>query len=208
MKTIPLELNGLTDIPPGKIANVAILLQMFAPPAGFSPMRAPFGYGLERIKGAEIERYRKLFRTVGNPWLWYSRLQMSDEELADTLDNRDVEAFALAGAGGDIGILELDFREPGEVELAFFGLVPGAIGGGLGRYLMAEAIARGFVRGSKRMWVHTCNFDHPKAMDFYIKSGFEPYSRAIEIADDPRLTGLLPRSAAPHVPLIEPQDNA
>ena len=208
METIPLKLDGYTDLPPGKLANVAILLQMFAPPEGFSPMRAPFGYALERLKGDSLERYRKLYRVVGGPWLWYLRLQLSDEDLTATLDSRDVEAFALSGAGGDIGILELDFREPGEVELAFFGLAPDAIGGGLGRYLMGEAISRGFVRGSKRMWVHTCNFDHPKALDFYIKSGFTPYSRCIEVADDPRLTGLLPRGAAPHVPLIEPQDNA
>jgi hypothetical protein len=37
---------------------------------------------------------------------------------------------------------------------------------------------------------------------FYIRSGFTPYRRQIEVADDPRLTGMLGRDAGPHVPII------
>ncbi|MCY4565611.1 MAG: GNAT family N-acetyltransferase, partial [Gammaproteobacteria bacterium] len=55
----------------------------------------------------------------------------------------------------------------------------------------------------RRLWVHTCTFDHPGALDFYIRTGFVPYRRQIEVADDPRITGVLPRSAAPQVPLLD-----
>jgi hypothetical protein len=51
--------------------------------------------------------------------------------------------------------------------------------------------------------VHTCTLDHPNALGFYLRSGFTPYARSVEIADDPRLHGVLPRSAAPHVPVME-----
>jgi hypothetical protein len=44
--------------------------------------------------------------------------------------------------------------------------------------------------------------DHPDALAFYIRSGFRPFRRQIEITDDPRLTGVLPETAAPHVPII------
>jgi hypothetical protein len=54
-----------------------------------------------------------------------------------------------------------------------------------------------------RFWLHTCTFDHPAAVGFYSRYGFKPYMRAIEVSADPRLTGLLPRSAAPQIPLIE-----
>jgi hypothetical protein len=36
-----------------------------------------------------------------------------------------------------------------------------------------------------------------------LRSGFTPYARSMEIADDPRLTGLLRRTAAPHVPIVK-----
>jgi hypothetical protein len=54
-----------------------------------------------------------------------------------------------------------------------------------------------------RVWLHTCSFDHPAALAFYQRAGFRPFRRQIEIADDPRLDGTVPRSAAAHVPIIE-----
>jgi hypothetical protein len=39
-----------------------------------------------------------------------------------------------------------------------------------------------------------------------MRSGFMPYDRTVEVLDDPRLTGMLPRTAAPQVPIIEPRD--
>jgi hypothetical protein len=35
-----------------------------------------------------------------------------------------------------------------------------------------------------------------------MKCGFRPYKRAIEVADDPRLRGILPEDAAPQIPII------
>jgi hypothetical protein len=67
---------------------------------------------------------------------------------------------------------------------------------------MNEAIRRAFRRDIERLFLHTCSLDHPGALDFYRRSGFVAYKRAIEVADDPRLTGALPLSAAPHIPVI------
>ena len=44
--------------------------------------------------------------------------------------------------------------------------------------------------------------DHPSALGFYRAQGFVPFARAVETFPDPRLTGHLPRDAAPHVPLL------
>jgi GNAT superfamily N-acetyltransferase len=108
--------------------------------------------------------------------------------------------------GERAGILELDFAStPGECEIAFFGVTPKAIGSGAGRYLMNEAIARAWSRPITRLWVHTCTHDHPSALAFYIRSGFTPYQRMIEIHDDPRVQGHLPETASPHIPLIKPR---
>ncbi len=68
---------------------------------------------------------------------------------------------------------------------------------------MAHAIALAWSRPIRRFWVHTCNFDHPSALAFYQRAGFRPYATMVEVTEDPRLLGLLPKSAAPHVPLFD-----
>ena len=108
----------------------------------------------------------------------------------------------MRGADQDVGLLELDFRVPGECELTFLGLTPECTGQGLGRALMQQAIDRAWSRPIARMWVHTCSYDHPSALRFYIKAGFTPCAVRVEVQVDPRLTGHLPRDAAPQVPVI------
>jgi GNAT superfamily N-acetyltransferase len=199
---VALNLDGFTDLPPGKIATVVTYLEMRErPPA--SKVQAPKAWTLQRID-TDHQRYRTLFRKVGEPWLWFSRAVMPDRKLAAILDNPKVEAYALHDGAADVGLLELDFRSEDEVELAFLGLVPGFIGKGAGRFLMNEAIRRAFAKPIRRFFVHTCTLDSPSALPFYIRSGFRPYRRALEVADDPRLLGFLPLDTAPHIPVLTP----
>lgn len=160
---------------------------------------------LERWEAPTLEKYRLLYRRVGEPWLWFSRLVMSDDELAAIIHHPDVMIWAVSDRRGiEVGILELDFREAGQCELAFFGLIPALNGKGHGRWLMAMALQAAWARkGVERLWVHTCTLDAPGALGFYIKSGFRPYQRQLETFPDPRLTGHLPREAAPQIPIIE-----
>jgi hypothetical protein len=67
---------------------------------------------------------------------------------------------------------------------------------------MNRALERAWSRPIKRLWVHTCTFDHAKAVPFYVRSGFRPFKRQIEICDDPRSTGVLSRDAARGVPIL------
>lgn len=202
-RAAPLGLaDGHTDLPPGKIAAVVTYLEMRQPPRRSLVSASASAMKLEPI-GADIDRYRALYRRVGEPWLWFSRLLMPEAELRAILASPDVEASALRHRGEDIGLLELDFRQADECELSFLGLVPEAIGAGAGRFLIESAVARAFARPIRRFWVHTCTLDHPAALGFYVHAGFIPYRRAIEIADDPRLSGHLPCSAAPHLPPLE-----
>ena len=105
-------------------------------------------------------------------------------------------------AGRDEGLLELDFRMGGACELKLFGVTGALIGTGAGRWLMNHAIEIAWSRSPRRVWVHTCTLDHPGALAFYIRSGFRPFRRHVEIEDDPRIKGVLARTAARHVPLI------
>jgi ribosomal protein S18 acetylase RimI-like enzyme len=163
-----------------------------------SPLR------LRRIEKPEPAQYHELFRRVGAPWLWFSRLIMPDEKLAAIIQHDDVELYVVEdGAGRDVGMLELDFREPGECELAFVGLLPELSGKGHGRWLLGEAVRLGFRDDVRRLHVHTCSLDHPAALGAYRRAGFVPFKRAIERFPDPRLLGVLPRDCAPQIPLID-----
>ena len=98
-------------------------------------------------------------------------------------------------------MLELDFREDGQCELAFIGLVAALTGQGHGRWLLAEALRLAWRDNVKRLHVHTCTLDHPAALSAYRGAGFVAYKRALERFPDPRLLGILPTGCAPQVPL-------
>jgi GNAT superfamily N-acetyltransferase len=194
-------LDGVTDLPPGKIAAVVTWLAMSAPPPRPAPQGGPEPV-LERLGAQAIARYLALYRMLGARWLWFSRLVMPAGHVARILGDPGVAAFAVGVDGRDVGLLELDARAEDETELAFLGVAEEWIGRGLGRRLMNRAMAMAFSRPIRRFFVHTCTFDHPGAPEFYRRSGFAVEKISLEIVDDPRLSGHLPREAAPHVPLI------
>lgn len=193
--------DGYSDVPAGKLAAVVTHLEMTErPKLGPDPEGA---WTLRRVPSPDLDWFRDLYRRVGEEWLWFSRLQMADAELAAIIRSPMVDVHALVHEGRDEGLLELDFHEAGQCELAFFGVTADLIGGGAGRWLMNRALELAWSRPVTRVWVHTCTLDHPSALAFYQRSGFRPFRRQIEIADDPRLDGTVPRSAAEHVPIIE-----
>ena len=186
---------GYTPVPPGHLAAVVTYLEMREAQVvevhEAADLTLPFT--LEQLGAADLDRYRAVYRGVGTPWLWFSRLRLSDEQLRTILADEHVQAFAVRDDNRDVGLLELDFRTEGECELAFFGLVNDYVGRGAGRWLMREAIARAWAQPIRRFHVHTCTLDHPQAVSFYMRAGFTPYARAVEVTPDPRLDGTLPR---------------
>ncbi len=192
--------DGYSDVPHGKIAAVVTHLEMTARPARRDDPEG--AWTLRKVDAPALAWYRDLFRRVGEEWLWFSRARMSDAELAAIISAPGIEVYALSVDDRDEGLLELDFREPGQCELVYFGVTGGLIGTGAARFLMNRAMELAWSRDISRVWVHTCTFDHPSAVAFYQRSGFRPFRRQVEIADDPRLDGTAPRDAARHVPII------
>lgn len=204
MKTIPLSLDGFTDLPPGKVASIVTHLERTVPPAGDAPA-APAGLVVRHIPAPDPRWYRALFRRIGEDWLWSSLTIMPDDQLAALLADPGIEILVLERAGEAIGIAELDWRQPGEVEIVLLGVVAAAIGTGAAHYLMEVVLRHAFRPDIGRVWLHTCTFDHQGAVRFYRRADFTPFRIAIEVSDDPRLTGHLPETAAPHVALIRPK---
>jgi GNAT superfamily N-acetyltransferase len=199
--------DGYYDVAPGKLATVVTFLEMLRLP-DLAAERSGAASGLRRVRDAEPAWYRDLFRRVGGDYLWTSRLTLDDAGLRAALSGPRVELYALEAGGADEGILELDFHVAGECEIAFFGVTRKLVGSGAGSWLMRRAIDIAWQRAIRRFWLHTCDLDHPSALGFYRKFGFVPYARQVEIFDDPRAFGLLPRDSAPNVLLFESKGHA
>lgn len=190
-----------TKLSPGRIAAIVTHLEMYARPAR-RPDPPGHGCELQLVAHPDLTWYRELYRAVGENWLWFSRLMLDDTALARLIHNPSVQVHVVRRQGRDVGLLELDMRFQPDVEISFLGLLGDFVGTGAGRFMMNRALDLCWARSPRRVTVHTCTLDHPNALGFYLRSGFTPYARSVEIADDPRLHGVLPRSAAPHVPIL------
>jgi len=189
------------------LATIVTTLEMRTRP----PLRPSPGSRLRLVKWERpaLDKYRALFRRVGSPWLWFSRLVMADDALSAIVHDPGIAVYAVIDpAGIEVGMLELDFREAGACEISYFGLIPELAGQGHGRWLMAEACARAWAKGVERVWLHTCTLDHPSALGFYRAQGFVVVKRTIETFPDPRASGLLPQETAPQIPYLgkSPED--
>lgn len=191
--------DGYTDLAPGKIASVVTYLEMLKrPPLHISSS----GVRLLLMQNPKLDWYRARYRRAGAAWLWFSRLQMTDAQLAAALHNSNIEFFLAECERSEIGIAELDRSQSPNVEITSFALFSEAIGKGFGRPFMTQLLDRAWSDSTARVWLHTCSLDGPMALSFYMKCGFRPYKRGIEVADDPRILGVLPEDAAPQVPII------
>lgn len=177
---------------PGKLECVITYLEMTAQPTAPTPPIPSGKHALLRAENPTVSYYRFLYESVGTPWLWYERRLIDDDALAKIIQDPKIEIFVLYVAGVPAGYSELDLREPPDIELSYFGLMPEFIGSGLGRYFLRWTIDQAWTHQPDRLWVHTCNFDHPRALGVYQKTGFTPYRQAATVIDDPRKTGALP----------------
>ena len=191
---------GKYDVPADHVATVITTLEMTAPAMAD---RLPFPDGISaRKEDLGLDQFRALFRKIGTPWLWISGLTDPDAKVSAALTDPNVDYWVIYQGADAIGLVELDFRKTGACELVLFGMVPEVTGQGLGRPMMALAQSEAFAHGITCFHVCTCHLDSPKALPFYLKSGFTPIKRAVEVFPDPRLSGQLPPDAAPHVPCL------
>ena len=187
------------DVPVGQLAVVTTYFEM--------TQRPVFAGSDSRLdltvwNKPDMVEYRKLFRKVGGEWLWFGRLLLTDEELRSEIHAPETEIFKVEAEGEEIGFVELDFSQPEQCEIYYFGLIPEANGKGYGRALMTETLKRAWKENTERVWLHTCTNDSQRAPRFYQHMGFTAYKRELDMHEDPRLSGHLPMDAGPHVPVI------
>ncbi|BBK43834.1 N-acetyltransferase [Allostella vacuolata] len=193
------------DRRPGRIRSVVTSLEMTERPT--RPLRPPPPGRIALLRAAPptVGFYRFLYDSVGWDWLWFVRRRMPDERLAAIIGDEAVEVYVLYAAGTPAAYVELDFRQGPDVELAYLGVLPEFAGRGFGGYLLDWAIDSAWSRAATtRLWIHTCSWDQPRALQLYQKAGFQPFRQEVAWDDDPRLDGTFPRDH-PH-PLLPPLD--
>jgi GNAT superfamily N-acetyltransferase len=153
-------------------------LEMLAPPVRPETVPpAPQDAVVEKLSFPTRDEYLYFYRSVGDDLGWVDRRLMPPETLQHILQDPGTEVYVLRVEGEPAGFAELDRRHTGQIELVYFGLFPQFIGRGLGRYLLDWIIDRAWSYHPIRLWVHTCDLDHPAALPNYQRAGFTVYDQ-------------------------------
>src|SRR5947209_10943002 len=131
---------------------------------------------------------REMYFKVGENWKWTDKRPWTDEQWKEYAADPNLRTFAGYIGGQVAGYFELlrssIARHPShvthhndEIEIAYFGLLSSFIGRGLGGALLTSAIENAWAwsPAPSRVWVHTCNHDHPSALANYQARGFKIY---------------------------------
>lgn len=173
-----------------RVAVDVTFLRMDAAPTE-APLPLPAGAQVLRVTSCSVPFYRYLYNTVGEPWLWWLRRVVPDAELAAHLARPQVGVRVLYRGGEPVGFYELEGRADGSVNLAYFGLMPHAIGQGMGRALLGQAVDLAWRSGARAVTVNTCTADHPRALPNYLAAGFQTVRTVREVWPVPRHLGLV-----------------
>src|SRR5690606_18328151 len=105
-------------------------------------------------------------------YLWWLRRTLPDRDLAALLAAPDVSIHVLYRGGAPAGFYELDRRAWPVVNLSYFGLLPHAVGAGIGCAFLRHAVDAAWGLGASAVTVNTCTADHPRALPTYRAAGF------------------------------------
>ncbi len=176
--------------PTTRIAVDVTFLRQVAPP--FVPGAAlPADMSLVRLPHPSVSFYRYLYDTVGAPYVWWLRRTAPDAEIGAMLQDPDVSIHVLYHAHEPAGFFELDGRTGRAMNLSYFGLLPHAVGRGVGPAFLRAAIDEAWRHKPSHVTVNTCTADHPRALPNYLAAGFTIMRTVHEIWDVPNRLGLV-----------------
>ena len=160
-----------------RIPTVVTFLEMKSRPSAVPPPQPKGKVALLRAEHPPAHFYRYLYDAVGREYKWVDRKKLNDTQLAEILDDEQVEVFVLYVEGCPAGIAELDFRDAAKANLAYFGLMPEFVGRRLGFFFLYHAALNAWARPISSLLVNTCTLDHPRALPLYQRVGFVPVNR-------------------------------
>lgn len=159
---------------PAPIPVHVTALEMTAPPRQSLPVPVNVHTAILSAPGIPLAFYRFLYRQVGSRWHWVDRLRMDDATLAATLHDKRNAVSVLHVDGAPGGFFELLQTDADTVELSHFGLLERALGIGIGKWFLLQALYAAWASGPRRVTVTTNSLDHPRALQLYQMFGFSP----------------------------------
>jgi GNAT superfamily N-acetyltransferase len=145
-------------------------------PADFRPKSCGderFWIGEATVKQWQFNRF--MYHAVGDPWQWTDKRDWPDDQWRAYAESDRLRTFAAYYDGAPAGYYELHRGDDGAVEIIYFGLLPAFVGRGLGGALLSSALEEAWRMNPPRVWVHTCNLDHPAALANYQARGMKIY---------------------------------
>ena len=134
--------------------------------------------------------YRYLYNTVGADYVWWLRRTDAGRRLAALLRDPLVSIHVLYADGEPAGFFELDARGWPDVNLSYFGLMPHAVGTGVGYAFLRQAVDMVWRSARAGMTVNTCTADHPRALPTYLRAGFRTMRQVRELWNVPLRLGM------------------
>lgn len=165
-------------------------MRMAAAPAG-PGVALPADVSLQQLPHCSVPFYRYLYNTVGQDHVWWLRRAASDGEIATILGDPAVSIHVLYRNNEPAGFFELERRRStGTTNIAYFGLLPHAVGQGLGTAFLRAAIDAAWSGETTLVTVNTCTADHPRALPNYLAAGFTKLRTVREVWPVPVRLGL------------------
>jgi GNAT superfamily N-acetyltransferase len=158
-------------------------LEMTAPPKASLPVPVNLQTAIIRATNIPLHYYRYLYRQVGKRWSWFERLRLTDEDLAAIIHDPKVSVTVLYVNGAPAGFFELAKEEENTVELSYFGLFEHALGLGIGKWFLLQALYTAWIDTPSRVTVTTNTLDHPRALQLYQMMGFSPVSTSEAVVE-------------------------
>lgn len=114
-----------------------------------------------------------MFVGVGLPYAWGERLLWNNEQWNTYQANENIYLYLGFKGNTLVGYFELNRTDKLSIEIKYFGLLPEYTGQGLGGHFLSATIDQCYKLGAEKVWLHTCEYDSPKALDNYKARGFE-----------------------------------
>ena len=187
---MPVRFSPVPMADPVDRVMVTVTFLRMARPPDYAPRALPPELSVAHAREPTVAFYRYLYNTVGGAYLWWLRRVAADADIARLLANPSISIHVLYRAGAPAGFYELERRPGAEINLSYFGLMPHAVGQGLGTGFLHHAIGTAWAERPNAMTVNTCNADNPRALPGYLAAGFTPVREVRELWSVPRRLGL------------------
>ncbi|WP_199880243.1 GNAT family N-acetyltransferase [Flammeovirga pacifica] len=132
----------------------------------------------------DYKEYLKVYRAVGDAWGWTGSTLLETAILEERIHSKNRLFYLLQLEGETAGFIEYVIGDDASAEVLYFGLTPKFIGKKLGLPFLSKTMKTLFdTFDLNKIWLHTCEYDHPSAIKNYEKVGFEVIKE--ELVEEP-----------------------